>query len=60
MKIAPTKSSPKKPPILIPLVEEDDSYKLPKDNTTSWELRTVPTNNASPTYKVMVRILEGN
>ena len=60
MKIAPTKSSPKKPPILIPLVEEDDSYKLSKDNATSWELRTVPTNNASPTYKVMVRILEGN
>ena len=60
MKIAQPKSSSKKPNIIIPLVEEDESYKLSKDNATSWELRTVPTNAASPTYKLMVRILEGN
>ena len=60
MKVAATSKSSKKPEIIIPLIEEDESYKLTKDNATSWELKTVPTDAASPTYKLMVRILEGN
>ena len=61
MKIAPpSNTKSKKPDIIFPLVEDDEEYKLNKNNSTSWELKTVPTDNTSPTYKVMVRILEGN
>ena len=61
MKVAATsKSSNKKPEVIFPLLEDEDSYKLSKDNATLWELWTVPANNASPTYKLMVRVLEGN
>ena len=58
--VVPSNTPSKKKELIIPLLEEDDSYKLTKDNATSWELRTVPGNNDSPTYKLMVRILEGN
>ena len=61
MKVAPSSNKmSKKAAIIIPLEEEADEYKLSKDNSTSWELRTVPTNANSTTYKVLVRILEGN
>ena len=62
MKIAPSSTSKtsNKPNIIFPLVEDDEEYKLSKNNSTSWELKTVPNDANSPTYKVMVRILEGN
>ena len=61
MKIAPPSNTKRmKPTIMFPLVEDDEEYKLNKNNSTSWELKTLPTVANSPTYKVMVRILEGN
>ena len=61
MKIAPSSTSKtNSKTIIFPLIEDDEEYKLSKTNSTSWELKTVPGDANSPTYKVLVRILEGN
>ena len=61
MKIAASSDKPsKKVPLIIPLVDDEKEAKLTKENSISWELKTRPTENASPTYKKQVRILEGS
>ena len=60
MKVAVAQKVSKKPDLIIPLIEEEDCYKLSKENATSWELKTNPGAADSPTYKLMVHVLEGN
>ena len=62
MKIAASSGKPsKKADLIIPLYQnEKESNKLSKDNSITWELYTIPTDNTSPKYKHFVRILEGD
>ena len=62
MKIAASSSKPsKKVELIIPLADDKkESTKLTKDNSVSWELRTIPGNNDSAAYKLNVRLLEGD
>ena len=50
----------KKVEYIIPLKCDEAHHKLTKENSVSWELRTIPANANSPTYKVLVRILAGD
>ena len=60
MKIAASSGKPsKKDTLIIPLSNDAAHYKLSKDNSISWEVRTIPGNNNSPTYKMQARILTG-
>ena len=60
MKIAASSGKPsKKVNCIIPLEDDEAHHKLSKENSVSWELRTVPADGASPTYKVLTRILSG-
>ena len=45
---------------LLPLTEDPELYKLDKTNSVSWDLRTVPAQADSPTYKFQVRVLQGD
>ena len=62
MKIAPSaykkNDHPKKKPLLS-LVPEDD-VPLTRENSIQLELKTNPTEDASPKYKMSMRILEGS
>ena len=62
MKIAASSGkSSKKVDLIIPLIEDEkEANKLTKGNSVTWEVRTLPTDNNSPTYKLSVRMLEGD
>ena len=62
MKIAASSGKPsRKVELIIPLIEDEkETNKLTKSNSVTWEVRTEPTNNDSPTYKLNVRMLEGD
>ena len=61
MKIAASSGKPsRKVDYIIPLADDEEHHKLTKENSITWEPRTVPTDNTSPTYKVQVRILSGS
>ena len=55
MKVAVAQKVSKKPDLIIPLIEEEDCYKLSKENATSWELKTNPGVADSPTYKLIMQ-----
>ena len=60
MKIAASSGKPsKKVTYIIPLEDDEAHHKRSKENSVLWELRTVPADGASPTYKVLTRILSG-
>ena len=60
MKIAASSGKPsKKAELIIPLEDDEAHHKLTKENSVTWELRTIPNDNNSPTYKVQARILSG-
>ena len=62
MKIAASSSTKpsKKVDYIIPLGDDESHHKLTKANSVSWELRTVPADADSPTYKYLARILTGD
>ena len=61
MKIASSSTKPsKKVDHIIPLSDDESHHKLTKANSVSWELRTVPADAASATYKCLTRILTGD
>ena len=61
MKVAvPKDGNTKRAVNVLPLDEEPDVYKLDKTNSVSFVLRTVPTDANSPTYKYLVRVLQGD
>ena len=49
----------KKTPILT-LVDDESSCRLTKANSVSFDLKVDPEKDNSPTFKTMVRVLEGN
>ena len=51
--------SSNKPPILS-LVDDEETYVLTKANSVAWDLRSVPANADSSTYKQNVRVLQGD
>ena len=60
MKVVPPKSNTvSTKAALLPLMEDTEQYKLDKANSVSYELRTQPGDNNSPTYKYLIRVLEG-
>ena len=61
MKIAASSGKPsRKVDLIIPLADDEAHHKLTKENSVTWEPRTRPTQNDSPTYKMQVRILSGS
>jgi hypothetical protein len=62
MKVAPTATAglQKKSEPLLPIIEDNSSYKLDKTNSVTWELSTVPGTNGAATYKFQCRILQGD
>ena len=62
MKIAASSGKPsKKVDLILPLVEDEkEANKLTKSNSVTWEVHTIPNDNNSPTYKLNVRMLEGD
>ena len=61
MKVSLPKETNTKPTkMLIPLVEDPSDYELDKNNSVSYNLRTIPPDDDSPTYKCVVRVLQGN
>ena len=62
MKVANASSNKpsKKVKYIILLKCDKAHHKLTKENSVSWELRTIPTQVDSPTYEVLVRILSGD
>ena len=62
MKVANASSNKpsKKVDHIIPLKYDESHHKLTKENPVSWELRRVPGEATSPTYKVLVCILSGD
>ena len=61
MKVVLPKSngSGRKPPIMS-LVDDESTYELTKANSVSWDLRSVPTDPDSSTYRKQVRVLSGD
>ena len=60
MKVAPPKSNTvSTKAALLPSMEDSEQYKLNKSNSVSYELRTQPGDVNSPTYKYLIRVLEG-
>ena len=62
MKIAPSASSgkpSKKVNHIIPLEDDEAHHKLTKENSVTWELRTVPADGNSPTCEVLTRVPSG-
>ena len=62
MKVVLPKENPnasKSVSVLLPLVEEKDTYQLDKSNSVSFDLRTVPADNDSPKYRFLIRVLQG-
>ena len=45
---------------ILPLQDDPNLYKLDKTNSVSWDLRTIPADANSPTYKFQARILQGD
>ena len=61
MKIAASSGKPsRKVDLIIPLADDKEHHKLTKENSLTWEPRTVPGDANSPTYKVQVRVLSGS
>ena len=61
MKVSLPKETNTKPSkMLLPLVEDPSDYELDKNNSVSYNLRTIPADDDSPTYKCVVRVLAGN
>jgi hypothetical protein len=61
MKVSLPKETNTKPSkMLLPLVEDPSDYELDKNNSVSYNLRTIPPDDDSPTYKCVVRVLAGN
>ena len=56
MKVVTPKSDTTKPKnkVILPLLEDNDEYKLDKTNSVTFDLRTIPADNDSPKYKYMV------
>ena len=51
MKIAASSGKPsRKVDLIIPLADDEEHHKLTKENSLTWEPRTIPTSNTSPTY----------
>ena len=60
MKVVPPKEVSKTTSkILLPLEDDTDDQILTKSNSVSFDLRTVPAQADSPTYKSLARVLEG-
>ena len=61
MKVVLPKSngSGRKPPIMS-LVDDESTYELTKANSVAWDLRTVPADQDSSTYRKQVRVLSGD
>ena len=49
----------KKTPILT-LIDDESTHRLTKANAVSFDLKVDPEKDNSPTFKTMVRVLEGN
>ena len=61
MKISPPSGkSSRKVDYIIPLADDEAHHKLTKENSVTWELRTVPADGNSPTHEVQTRILSGD
>ena len=62
MKVSPTSDTKgtRKTEVLLPLLEDQDLYKLDKTNSVSWDLLSDPADGNSPKYRYQVRILQGN
>ena len=61
MKIEASSGKPsRKVDLIIPLADDEEHHKLTKENSLTWEPRTVPTDANSPTCKVQVRVLSGS
>ena len=61
MKVASSSNKPsKKVEYIIPLADDESHHKLTKANSVSWELRTIPADADSPTYKYLTRVLSGD
>ena len=61
MKVSLPKETNTKPSkMLLPLVEDPSNYELNKNNSVSYNLRTIPPDDDSPTYKCVVRVLTGS
>ena len=59
MKVVPPKSNTvSTKAALLPLMEDTEQYKLDKANSVSYELRTQPGDNNSPTCKYLIWVLE--
>ena len=61
MKISVPNKEPKSPKtFLLPLIEDDEMYRLDKSNSVVYNLKTQPAAGAgSPEYKYQVRVLQG-
>ena len=58
--VVPKETTTSSKKVLLPLLEdEEDLYKLDKTNSVYYNLRTVPADADSPTYKYQARILQG-
>ena len=49
----------KKVKALLPLEEDPELHKFDKTNLVLWDLQSTPADNASPTYRHQVRVLQG-